>query len=269
MKQFNSDTFTQNRMHEMCDVVRPNSVLDFHFGESESRRARSDLERLIGEGYLNEISHLQQGINSISYEEDRVIINEVPFQYHDSRLLAAIDAGKEDSSLIGPTIAVFAHVFQNDVYIAQVRGKRIDAPGKIQIVAGGGEYGIYPADNALKEAKEEVGIRNPNLILDRAKFLDISPFMKSGRFPQPIFSYIISGDINHISTFVRNAAELERFETSLHADELEEAYPFAVPIENLHSFVDEVDKLEKFYGPVKRSIHSFLEWYNKNFEKNY
>ncbi len=269
MKQFNSDTFTQDEMCEMCEVVRPNSVLELHFGESESQRAKSELERLISEGYLNETSHLQQGINSINYGEDQVIINEMPSQYPDSRLLAAIDTGKETFSLVGPTTAIFAHVFQDDVYIAQVRGKGIVAPGKIQIVAGGGEYGIYPADNALKEVKEEAEIIDPKLRLDRNRFLDVSPFIKSGRFPQPIFSYIISGDINHISTFVRNAVELERFETSLYTDEPREAYPFAIPIENLRSFVDEVGKLEKFYGPVKRSISSFLEWYNKNFEKNY
>ena len=269
MKQFNLDTFTQDRMCEMCEMVRPNSVLDFHFGESEPQKARNDLEKLISKGYLNESSHLQQGIKLISYEECRVIINEIPFQYPDQRLLTAIETGEVASRLVGPTTAIFAHVFQGDVYIAQIRGRGISAPGKTQIVSGVGEYGIYPADNALKEVKEEAEITNPQLRLDRNRFLDVSPFMKSGRLPQPIFSYIISGDITHISTFVRNSMELERFETSSHTSKPKEAYPFAIPIADLRVFVDEVDKLGKFYGPVKRSVHNFLKWYNGKFEKNY
>jgi 8-oxo-dGTP pyrophosphatase MutT (NUDIX family) len=267
MRQFDSRTFTQKEMELMCDTVGLNSFLFLHSGGYNHERKY--LDKLMEEGYIPKGSTLQQGIKSIRYSGDEVVIMETPLQYPSQRLVAEIDKGKKPTHLVGPMTGVFAHVFQDDAYVAQVRGRGIEAPGEIQIVAGMGEYGLYPADKALKEVSEEAGVREPQLVLDRDKFLDVTPFMKSGRFPQPIFSYIVTGDLGHITEYVRNNAELERFVASLEGREPKEAYPFVVPIEFLRDFLHEVDGLGKFYGPVKRTADNFLDWYNRKFEKSY
>ena len=269
MKQFDSITFTEKEMKEMCDYVNHHSLLELISEDLDLGRVNKDIERLVCKGYSKASDTLQQGVKIISYEAGRVVIHETPFQYPHLELIAAIDAGKEDVHLVGPMTGVFAHVFQKDVYVAQVRGQEISAPGKIQIVAGMGDYGLYPADTALKEVREEIGLKNPQLVLDRNRFLDVTPFMKSGRFPQPIFSYIVTGNFDYITPIIRNNSELVRFEASLPKEKPKEAYPFIIPLENLRDFFSEVDALGKFYGPVKRTGDSFLDWYNQTFNRNY
>ncbi len=270
MKFLDRESLTQKSMEEICDCVKRGSRLrmersrpfdhDFFSG--------NELNRLIDKGLINEGSHLQQGIDQLFYGLEGVDIRETPLQYPDNRLIKAVEEGDEPKDLLGPMTGVFAHVFQNDVYAVHVRGQGISAPGKIQIAAGMGEYGVYPAVNALKEVREELGM-DAELVLPYERFLDVTPFMKAGKFSQPLFFYIATGDLNHITRIVRNNNELENFVTSMSEDKLKEAYPFLVPMENLRDFLTEVDEKDKFYGSVKRTAFNFLDWYNQEFEKSY
>lgn len=269
MKQFDSKTFTQEEMEAMCNIVQPNSVLNVLSEMLEFNGARKNLDRLVEEGYALKGSALQQGIKAIGYDENKIMVCETPLQYPAPKLIERINSGKESACLLGPMTGIFAHVFQNDVYVAHVRGEGIAAPGKIQIVAGMGEFSIYPSENALKEVREEAEIEQPQLVLDRNKFLDVTPFMKAGKFPQPLFSYIVTGGLSHITTYIKNDKELESFRASLPEKKTKEAYSFLIPMECLRDFVEEIDKLGKFYGPVKRTALNFLKWYNQEFFKSY
>jgi hypothetical protein len=270
MKFIQGRDFTQQAMEEMCNTLQHNSLLRISPADSGRQdKSSGDLVRLIQSGLINEESHLQQGILAIDYSNEFVNIYEIPLQYPDGRLIKAIDEGKENSTLLGPLTGVFAHVFNNGMYAVHVRGNGIAAPGKIQIVAGMGHYGIYPADKALKEIKEELDIINAELTLNRNRFLDVTPFMKSGKFSQPLFSYIATADLSSITTVIKNNEELEGFIKKMPEERLKEAYPFLVPMENLRQFLDEIDKKGKFYGPVKRTAYNFLYWFNQSYGKNY
>ena len=134
---------TQEAMEEMCDCVKPSSSLMMDSNYPAFRpKAQANLERLISKGLINQESHLQQGIRTVLYDSDQVSIVEIPLQYPDNRLIEAVKQGTEPEDLLGPMTGVFAHIFQDDVYAIHVRGQGIAAPGKIQIVAGMGEYGI-------------------------------------------------------------------------------------------------------------------------------
>lgn len=260
MKTIEGVKLNLGTMEEMCDSVRPGSKLSITSQLEERSSAQAELKRLVGQAIVNEGSHLQQGIRSLSYAGESVSIQETPLQYPSPTLVSAVERGAESQRLLGSMTGVFTHVFNEGMYVFHVRGQRIAAPGKIQITAGMGEYGLYPADLALKEAQEELGV-DARLVLPHDHFLDVTPFMKGGKFPQPLFSYIATGNLGHIGTVIEDNVQLERFEREKTGDGSREAYPFVVPISGLQAFMEEVHLLDKFYGPVRRTAMSFLNWY--------
>jgi len=296
------DDFTQEVMEEMCNKVNSHPACPGLWVSSpleEKTPAESTLREIIDKGLVGKSSHLQQGISKISWSEEVyglsenyypvIEINEKPLQYPSGQLVEAILNNQEPHRLVGPMTGVFVHVFDKDLYAVHVRGKGISAPGKIQIVAGMGEFGVYPADLALKEVAEEIyGAKTqedvkrliqeknikPQFDQDNHQCFDVTPFMKLARtsdgtevaLPQLLFSYLITADLQDISRdVVKNVEDLDKLIDSLPGERRKEAYPFVVPINNLGDFLTQVDNQDRFYGPVKQTGFNFLNWYgNKN-----
>lgn len=238
MKYFSRKELTKTVMEEMCDIVKFGSKLHTQTPFGLGLNAETELKRLIDAGLLNSGSHLQQGIHRLGYSDEEVYIEEIPLQYPDSRLIKAVEEGRENKDLLGPMTGVFAHYYGNGLYAFQVRGTKIAAPGKIQLPAGMGEYLRYPPHTAQKEVAEEIyGAKNPEEIkkaikdnemkfaIEGERFLDITPFMKSGKFPQPLFSYVFTGRTDKISPVINSNSELEKFVETLPKERLEEATP--------------------------------------------
>lgn len=165
MKSFTREGLTEDVMKEMCDDVKFGSKLGILSPFGIGLNANDELKRLIDVGLLNPSSHLQQGIHRLRYTDEQVYIEEIALQYPDSRLIKAVDEGREKADLLGPMTGVFTHYYGYGLYAFQVRGTKIAAPGKIQIPAGMGEYLRYPPQVARKEVAEEMyGAKTPKEI---------------------------------------------------------------------------------------------------------
>jgi hypothetical protein len=213
----------------------------------------------ITQGKIGKGSHLQQGIADISYI-GKVLLNEIPFLYPSKQVL---DYHQE---LTGPMTGTLSNCFDPMAksFLFHMRGTNISAPFGFQAAAAGmGVYGQHPAITASLELYQEAGLEKFQQFPRNGLALDILPFMKAGKIPQPLFSFGFLDDLSEF-TVCRSLDDITTFEDktkkSLQEGTLQqkEAYHFTVPSIAVEKVAGELNNSKRFYGPIFESTMNFV-----------
>jgi hypothetical protein len=164
-----------------------------------------------------------------------------------------------------PMTGVFTHCYdpKRGLYLFQVRGQHMKK-GAGQVQTAGCGFGMYRkklSDVALTELKEESHLDGKLEMCDDL-FLDITPFMLAG-YPQLMFSFITKDDLSDISNGIdrNNISDIEKIANEV--PQTEEAGIFVAPLKELRQITKEIDSKIGMYGPVQKTVNSFVNWYEK------
>ena len=223
------------------------------------------LEMLKEKKLAPEDAHLLSIIKKFEIMDNTVYLGEVAGLYPSKKykeLEHPLYKGKKIKDEFGFMTGVIVHCFdpKNETYVFQVRGSGVDAPGKIQNAAAGfGMYGEPLYETALRELKEEQEIEGI-LTMPSNNFLDLSLFAVNS-FPQFLFGYVVEGDLSKIKNKVEDVRQID--ELCMDIGEQEVSKQFVVPIKELKKVSAGIERKSRFYGPIKQSIDSFIQWYHQ------
>jgi len=85
--------------------------------------------------------------------------------------------------------------------------------------------------------------------------IDVLPFMKAGKIPQPLFSFGFSNDLGRFPVY-ENLDALAEFEEKTKdairnkGMKQKEAYHFAIPFKSVEKIAGTLDDAKKLYGPI-------------------
>ncbi len=244
---------------DLCLAVPPFSWLIRKDIETQSHIARLEniLLDLKAGNKVPADAHLLSGAGEFKYNfEANILILEETALFHPNPSLERWCGAK-----VGTMTGVIVHCYDpvNNLYAIQKRGGADLGAGKIQSAAAGfGKYREHMADTALRELKEETGISG-ELVFPYGMFLDMASFSVYG-YAQLLFSYIASADLAGLKYFTK-VSEIKRLKTNL---EKEVSHVFAVPLLRLEQMLEPLNSKIGFYGPIEKSIKSFIKWHAKN-----
>jgi len=233
----------------------------------QSNEAKEINEELIQEGRIGKGSHLQQGVKRIEAYKGGLKIEESPLIYPSQDIL------DKHPHFTGPMTGNLSNCYdpQTKRFLFHMRGKDISAPFGFQAGAAGmGKFREHPQVTAKKELAEEAGLQYPETLFE-GYAVDVLPFMKSGKIPQPLFSF---GFANDLSGFYQchsldGVAKFEdRTKQRLKEGELkpQEAYHFTLPYKKIEPITGELDQQGRFYGPIYDSTMNFIRALRKTGE---
>lgn len=151
-----------------------------------------------------------------------------------------------------------------------MRGINIANPFGFQAAAAGmGVYGQHPSVTASLELHQESGLENSTQFPRNGLAIDVLPFMKAGKIPQPLFSF---GFLDGLSGFpicrsLDDIAEFEeRIKQGLQEKTLQqkEGYHFAIPLDSVEKITGEINDAGRFYGPIFESSINFVRALRNN-----
>jgi hypothetical protein len=220
-------------------------------------------KEMISKGKIGQGSHLQQGIGSFEFspEESHLYFRETPYLYPSGKILA------ENPELTGPMTGVLVNCYDPETkrFLFHMRGTNIANPFGFQAAAAGmGIYGQHPSITAALELYQEAGLEKFRQFPRCGTAIDVLPFMKAGKIPQPLFSF---GFLDDLSDFpvCRTLDDIAEFESKTKKGLQEktipqrEAYHFTVPYENVGRVAGILELEKKFYGPIHDSLSNFID----------
>jgi hypothetical protein len=210
--------------------------------------------KMIEEGKISRESHLQQGICNIKCDRGVVVITEKPFLYPSKKILI------ENPELTGPMTGNLSNCYDcfNELFLYQIRGSDVSSPFGFQAAAAGmGYYREHPRETARKELLEEAGIMYPRILFG-GKSIDMLPFMKGGKIPQPLFSFGFECDLRKFPN-MKNLDDIDEFEQKIKkSGEGREAYHFTIQRDVVEKIIGELNDKKRFYGPIYQSSINFI-----------
>ena len=217
---------------------------------------------MIQKGKIGKGSHLQQGILTINYDDkvNYVNVSEVPRLYPSPKIL------EENSELTGPTTGTLSNCYDpaSKRLLFHMRGTNIANPFGFQAAAAGmGVYGQHPSVTASLELYQEAGLENFMQFPINGLAIDILPFMKAGKIPQPLFSFGFLDDLSEYPV-CRSSDDISEFEArtkkGLQEKTLQqkEGYHFTIPYSEVEKIAGEINDSKRFYGPIYESTINFL-----------
>ena len=206
------------------------------------------------------ISHLQQGISKLDYNDAGVVIYETPFLFPNPKVSDRLEL----KDYFGPITGVLVNCYDPNTknLLFHIRGKDVDSPFGFQAAAAGmGRFRENPWITAKKELEEEAGILYPSLLF-QGKAIDALPFMK-GSVPQPLFSFGFSNDLSGFPV-CNNLEDIAKFEDIKKIELKEtkkkpEAYHFTIPYNKVEKISGELNDKKRFFGPIYDSTINFIK----------
>jgi len=255
---------TEQDMDDFCEIAKgqgPFGIRTIAVPCNELACLRKNRE-MIQEGKIGEGSHLQQGIYELNYRfpDNQVNILETPRLYPSAKVLA------EHPKLTGSITGVLVNCYdpESKRFLFHMRGKDIANPFGFQAAAAGmGVYGQHPSVTAALELQQEAGPKDFMQFPRNGLAIDILPFVKAGKIPQPLFSFGFLDDLSRfpVCKSLDNITEFEARTKERLGDgtiQPREAYHFAVPYEQVGGIVGGLDASNRFYGPVYDSTMNFV-----------
>ncbi len=253
---------TEQDMIEFCNITNPYAPFDIHLmvhPSSNLKEMKKINQEMIRQKVIGEGSHLQQGIDGVSYIS-RVLLCEIPYIYPSGRLLA------EHPELTGPMTGTLSNCYdpQSQRFLFHMRGTNISAPFGFQAAAAGmGVYGQHPSVTAALELCQEAGLEHFEQFPRDGLAINCLPFMKAGKIPQPLFSFGFLDDLSRfpVCNSLDDIAGFEaRIKKGLQDRTLEqkEAYHFTLPKFKVETIVGELNDGKRFYGPIYESTMNFM-----------
>jgi len=258
------DITTEEGMNSLCEIVNSlQKPFDILIRDSVSRESVRKWEyqnnQAIANGLISERSHLQQGITDFYTDRNKkeLRFKETPFLYPSPQILKI-------THLIGPITGNLSNCYDptSQDFLFQMRGRSISEPFKFQAAAAGmGKFREHPLVTATRELQEEAGIFDAEcLFLHRA--IDCLPFMKSGKVPQPLFSYGFAADLLHFPR-LDSLDAIAEFEAKTKqqiekSGEQKESYHFKISRSKVEQITGQLDEQQRFYGPVYQSTIDFI-----------
>jgi len=255
---------TEQDMNKFC--ARANKLGTFTLGlirDNDPDILRTMVQgnqELISQRIIDLGSHLQQGIEGIIFGEEGepILVSETPYIYPSKKLL------ETHPELTGPMTGNLSNGYDpfSRRFLFQTRGTDIAQPFSFQAAAAGmGRFKEHPDITAYKEVQEEAGIEHPGRIFEGYAHR-VSPFMKAGQIPQPLFSYGFEADLSQfpVCNSLEDIEDFEALTKGALADralEPREAYHFTVPYEQVERVANELHDAGKFYGPI------YFRFYNE------
>ena len=216
---------------------------------------------------IREGSHLQQGIHQIEVNpEGGVEIQEVPFLYPSPKLLEKYPLET------GPMAGNLSNCYdpERKLFLFHIRGDGISEPFTLQAGAAGmGYFRENPSVTAKKELAEEADLHYPQVLFN-GNAVDVLPFMKAGKIPQPLFSYGFADDLERFPNNNLRFPKLDsldaiaEFEAKIKEGlksgsvEKREAHHFTLPYIGVEQIAGEIHDSGRFYGPIYESTINFI-----------
>ena len=216
----------------------------------------------IKDGLVGNESHLQQGIKDALYHTGQVIIEETPLLYPPKRILS------EKNTLTGTMTGNLSNCYDpnDELFLFHMRGNDISQPFGFQAAAAGmGIYGQNPGLTAALELQQESGLE-VFAQFGQGSAIGIHPFMKGGDkgVPQPLLSYGFLADLSRYEV-LESHDDVARFEDAIkfgirsgHTPN-KEGFHFAVSLADVDNITTEINRQNRFYGPILESHQRFHE----------